>query len=142
MPDLDPRNLGLRLQEARKATGMTQMEVADHLGMARTTVVAIEKGERKVTSQEIVQFAKLYKRAVSDLVSKRVVAESLVPQFRASQKDVDSSYDQAAIELQNRAEDYVELERIEGAPLATRFPQEYNTRGTAPERIAEDIATA
>ena len=55
--------------------------------MARTTVVAIEKGERKITSQEVVQFAELYKRAVSDLVSKRVVAESLVPQFRASQKD-------------------------------------------------------
>jgi Zn-dependent peptidase ImmA (M78 family)/DNA-binding XRE family transcriptional regulator len=138
----DPRMLGLRLQEARKATGMTQQEVADHLGMARTTVVAIEKGERKVTSQEVVQFAKLYKRAVSDLVSRRVVAESLVPQFRASQKDVDVSYDQAAIELQNRAEDYVELERILGAPLATRFSPEYDTRGTAPERIAEDIATA
>lgn len=139
---VDPRILGLRLQEARKATGMTQQEVADHLGMARTTVVAIEKGERKVTSQEVVQFAKLYKRAVSDLVSKRVVAESLVPQFRASLKDVDVSYDQAAIELQNRAEDYVELERIVGAPLAMRFPPEYDTRGTAPERIAEDIATA
>ena len=139
---VDPRNLGLRLQEARKATGMTQQEVADHLGMARTTVVAIEKGERKVTSHEVVQFAKLYKRAVSDLVSKRVIAESLVPQFRASQKEVDVSYDQAAIELQNRAEDYVELERIVGAPLAIRFPPEYDTRGTAPERIAEDIATA
>ena len=136
MPDLDPRNLGLRLQEARKATGMTQMEVADHLGIARTTVVAIEKGERAVTSQEVVQFAKLYKRAVSDLVSKRVVVESLVPQFRASLKEVDDCFDQAAIELQSRAEDYVELERIVGAPLATRFPQEYNIKGTAPDRIA------
>jgi Zn-dependent peptidase ImmA (M78 family)/DNA-binding XRE family transcriptional regulator len=139
---VDPRIIGLRLQEARKATGMTQQEVADHLGMARTTMVAIEKGERKVTSQEVVRFAKLYKRAVSELVSKRVVAESLVPQFRASQKDLDVSYDQAAIDLQNSAEDYVELERIVGAPLATRFPPEYDTRGTAPERIAEDIATA
>ena len=57
-------------------------------------------------------------------------------------KTVNVSYDQAAIELQNRAEDYVELERIVGAPLAMRFPPEYDTRGTAPERIAEDIATA
>jgi Zn-dependent peptidase ImmA (M78 family)/transcriptional regulator with XRE-family HTH domain len=138
---VDPRILGLRLLEARKATGMTQQEVADHLGMARTTVVAIEKGERKVTSHELLQLASLYKRAVSDLVSKRVVAESLVPQFRASQKEADLSCDQAAIELQNRAEDYVELERIVGAPLATRFPPEYDTRGTAPERIAEDVAT-
>src|SRR5436309_13391166 len=142
LEQVDPRNLGLRLQESRKATGMTQLQVATQLGMARTTVVAIEKGERKITPHELLQFASLYRRSVSDLVSKRVVAESLVPQFRASQKVVDPSYDKAAIELQNRAEDYVELERILGTPLARRFPPEYDTTGTAPEQIAEDVATA
>jgi Zn-dependent peptidase ImmA (M78 family)/DNA-binding XRE family transcriptional regulator len=142
LQQLDPRNLGLRLQEARKGTGMTQLAVADHLGMARTTVVAIEKGERKITPHELLQFASLYRRAVSDLVSKRVVAESLVPQFRASQKEADPSCDQAAVELQGRAEDYVELERMLGTPLVQRFPPEYDTRGILPERIAEDVATA
>lgn len=142
LEQVDPRNLGLRLQEARKATGMTQLEVAAHLEMARTTIVAIEKGERKVTPHELLQFASLYRRAVSDFVSKKVVAESLVPQFRASQKQIDPNFDQAAIDLQSRAEDYVELERIVGAPLAMRFPPEYDTGGTAPEQIAEDVATA
>ncbi len=142
LEQVDPRNLGLRLQEARKATGMTQLDAATHLGMARTTVVAIEKGERKVTPHELLQFASLYRRSVSDLASKRVVAESLVPQFRASQKVIDPSFDQAAIELQSCAEDYVELERILATPLARRFPPEYDTRGTSPEQTAEDVATA
>ena len=121
---------------------MTQQDVAAQLGMARTTVVAIEKGERKVTSHELLQFASLYRRSLSDLASKRVVAESLVPQFRASQQVLEPSYDKAVIELQGRAEDYVELERILEAPLVRRFPPEYDTIGTAPERIAEDVATA
>jgi Zn-dependent peptidase ImmA (M78 family)/DNA-binding XRE family transcriptional regulator len=142
LEQVDPRNLGMRLQEARKATGMTQGDVAIHLGMARTTVVAIEKGERKLTPHELLQFASLYRRSVSYLVSKRVVAESLVPQLRASQKVVEPSYDKAVADLQDRAEDYVELERILETPLARRFPAEYDTRGAAPERIAEDVATA
>lgn len=127
LEQVDPRNLGVRLQEARKATGLTQLDVANQLGMARTTVVAIEKGERRITSHELVQLASLYRRSVSELVSKRVVAESLVPQFRASQKEVDPNFDQAAVELQARAEDYVELERLVGTPLARTFPSEYST---------------
>ncbi len=142
LEQVDPRNLGLRLQEARKATGMTQQDAATQLAMARTTIVAIEKGERKVTPHELVQFASLYRRSVSELASKRVVAEGLVPQFRASQKVIDPTYDKAVIELQSRAEDYVELERILGTPLARRFPPEYDTSGTAPEQTAEDVATA
>lgn len=141
LEQVDPRNLGLRLQEARKATGLTQLDVATHLGMARTTIVAIEKGDRRVTPHELLQFVKLYRRSISDFVSKRVVAESLVPQFRTSQKQIDTNFDHAAVELQSRAEDYVELERILGTPLVRRFPPEYDTRGST-ERIAEDVATA
>ncbi len=139
---VDPRVLGRRLQEARKAAGLTQLDAANRLGVARTTIVAIEKGERRVTSHELLQFASLYRRAVSDLVSKRVVTESLVPQFRASQKDLDPGCDQAAVELQARAEDYSELEQILGAPLLRKFPPEYETTGAPPDRIAEDVATA
>ena len=43
---LDPKALGQRLQEARKARGFTQQQIADKLGVARTTLIAIEKGER------------------------------------------------------------------------------------------------
>ncbi len=139
---VDPRILGMRLQEARKSAGMTQSEAADHLRMSRTTIVAIEKGERRVSSHEIIQFAKLYRRSVSELLSQRVVTDSFVPQFRAAQKELDPSFERAASELQTLSENYVELERILGTPLTRRFPPEYDTRGGTADRIAEDVATA
>jgi Zn-dependent peptidase ImmA (M78 family)/DNA-binding XRE family transcriptional regulator len=142
LEQVDPRNLGLRLQEARKAAGFTQLDAASGLGIARTTVVAIEKGERKTTPHELLQFASLYRRSVSELVSKRVVAESLVTQFRASHGEMNPGFEEAASELQRLAEDYVELERIVGTPSANRFPPEYDTKGGSPEQIAEDVATA
>ncbi|MGD0956155.1 MAG: XRE family transcriptional regulator [Candidatus Acidiferrales bacterium] len=142
LEQVDPRTLGLRLQEARKAAGMTQQQVADRLGMARTTIVAIEKGERRVVPHELLQLASLYGRSVSSLVSKRAVTESLLTQFRANQRESGPGFDEATNELQSRSEDYVELERMVGAPSANRFPPEYDTKGGPPERIAEDVATA
>ena len=44
---LDPRALGRRLQEARKARGLTQQDAAESLAVARTTITAIEKGDRQ-----------------------------------------------------------------------------------------------
>ena len=44
---IEPRRLGGRLQEARAARGLTQQDLADVLGLARTTITAIEKGERR-----------------------------------------------------------------------------------------------
>jgi Zn-dependent peptidase ImmA (M78 family)/DNA-binding XRE family transcriptional regulator len=142
LEQVDPRTLGLRLQEARKAAGLTQQDVADQIGMARTTVVAIEKGERRIVPHELLQLASLYGRSVSSLVSKRIITESLVTQFRAAQRETGPGFDQATEELQKRAGDYIELERIAGVPSANRFPPEYDTKGGAPDRIAEDVATA
>ena len=49
-----------RLRKIRKRLKLSQEFVAKQLGMTRTTIVAIEAGTRKVTSDEIIKFAKLY----------------------------------------------------------------------------------
>lgn len=49
-----------RLKQIRKRLKLSQEFVAKQLKMNRTTVVAIEAGTRKVTSEELVEFAKLY----------------------------------------------------------------------------------
>ena len=74
---LDPHVLGQRLQEARRAAGLTQEAVAAPMDMARTTVVAIEKGERRLTPEELIRFAKAYGRQVSDFVGRTIVARGL-----------------------------------------------------------------
>src|SRR5437879_5217755 len=82
---IDPRLLGARLQEARKARRMTQQQAAENLGMARTTIVAIEKGERQVQDAELVQLARLYGREVNDLLRRQYITHSFAVQFRAVQ---------------------------------------------------------
>ena len=84
LQQLDPRMLGARLQDARKAANLTQQQVADELTVARTTIVAIEKGERRIAAGELISLAQLYRRPVSDFVSRKVITESFVPQFRSA----------------------------------------------------------
>jgi Zn-dependent peptidase ImmA (M78 family)/DNA-binding XRE family transcriptional regulator len=145
LDQIDPKVLGARLQEARKARGLTQQTVADEMEMARTTLVAIEKGERRVTPEELIKLAALYGRSVSDFVSKQIVTSGFVPQFRAEWRedfDQDDGLEKAGDELQRLAEDYVELERMCELPLVKSYPPVYETSGSAPEQAAEEIAAA
>src|ERR1700677_2473322 len=113
LEEIDPRVLGARLQDARRSAGLTQQAVADRMEMARTTIVAIEKGERRITPEELIRFAKFYRQHVSDFVGRRVHAEGFLAQFRANERhafEVNQEYEQVALELQQRSEDYAELE--------------------------------
>ena len=81
---IDPRILGRRLAEARKARGLTQEEAAQHLGCSRPTLIAIEKGERPAKPAEIVKLAAFYGRQVHELVrAGEPVAADLQPHLRA-----------------------------------------------------------
>src|SRR4051794_22722404 len=51
--EIDPRVLGQRIAESRKARGKTQEEVAEFLGCSRPTYIAIEKGDRAAKPEEI-----------------------------------------------------------------------------------------
>jgi transcriptional regulator with XRE-family HTH domain len=57
--------LGERLREARKYLGLKQEDVATYLGLARTSLVDIESGQRRVEAIELTRLAKLYKQPVS-----------------------------------------------------------------------------
>jgi Zn-dependent peptidase ImmA (M78 family)/transcriptional regulator with XRE-family HTH domain len=145
LEQIDPRVLGARLQDARRARGLTQQAVADLLGIARTTLVAIEKGERRVLPEELIRLAEIYARSVSEFVAKQVLAEGFVPQFRASWKDVfeeDPDLEKSAGELQRLAEDYLELERLCNMPLVRSYPPQYDISGASAEQVAEEIATS
>lgn len=143
LDQIDPKVLGATLQEARKARGMTQQAVSDEMEMARTTLVAIEKGERRVTPKELIELAALYGRPVSEFVSRQVVTAGFVPQFRAEWKedfDRDGGLDKVGDELQRLAHDYVELEHLCGLPRSKAYPPIYDISGAAPEQAAEEIA--
>lgn len=54
--------MGARLREAREFLGMSQEAVAEALGIPRASMSAIESGRRKVSSLELHDLARIYKR--------------------------------------------------------------------------------
>jgi transcriptional regulator with XRE-family HTH domain len=61
MSDQTPREqIAQRLRTAREAAGVSQGQVAKLMQIHRPTVSEIEAGRRKVSSEELVQFASLY----------------------------------------------------------------------------------
>ncbi|MEW6208650.1 MAG: XRE family transcriptional regulator [Acidobacteriota bacterium] len=165
LDNIDPVVLGARLQEARRARGVTQQDAADHMEMARTTMVAIEKGERRLTPHELIKLASFYGRSVSDFVGRQSRMEGFVPQFRAAfvresspirtatpssvrgskpkqQENVETEFEKVADELQRLVEDYLELERICQMPMAKSYPPIYSVSGASPEQAGEEIANA
>lgn len=64
----DQHQIGSRLREAREQLGLTQDAVAKRLGVARSAVVRMEQGTRRVTGTELAQLARVYGRDLSDFV--------------------------------------------------------------------------
>jgi Zn-dependent peptidase ImmA (M78 family)/transcriptional regulator with XRE-family HTH domain len=142
LASIDPRELGARLKAARKARGLTQADVADHLDVARTTVTAMESGERELQPAELARLARLFGRSISELVERQEPAEPFAVQFRSVMVPGEATDDLEAsiFDFQRLCEDYVTLERLLGAPLTVRHPPPYEFDEEHPERSAEDLA--
>ena len=59
------RNFLVRLIEARKQAGLTQVDVAKRLGRAHSFISKCELGERRVDFVELQQLAKIYNKDLS-----------------------------------------------------------------------------
>lgn len=140
---IDPRDLGARLQQSRRARGMTQEQVAELLGVARTTLIAIEKGERRLQPSELIRLAGIYALSLNELLRRRAAETAFAVQLKAAFGVDDSPELDAAIAgFQSLCDDYLSLEQLSSAPIAHRYPSPYLTTGATPEVLAEDIAEA
>lgn len=144
LDDLDLRELGRELQQARKHSKYTQEEAAAIIGAARTTLTAIEKGERRIRPEELIILARAYNRQVNDFVRPRPMIEPFEVQFRgpATLSDIDQArIDPLITELQELSRDYVEIETVVGNPLPRRYPDEFSVAGLNLDIAAEELAT-
>src|SRR4051794_17770080 len=80
--ELTTEQIGERLRVAREAAKWKQSDVAAKLDIARTTLVAIEQGQRRGRIGEIRQLAKLYGISVNALLRTEAVHADLAPKFR------------------------------------------------------------
>lgn len=142
---MDPKEIGIRLREARKARGLTQQDAADHINVTRTTITAIEKGERRIQPSEFGKLVALFGRSISDFIRKGEPVEAFTVQLRAtlpSQFDTGKEISLPVWEFQRLCEDYVELEYICETPLRRKYPAPYEIAHVSLEIAAEDVATA
>jgi Zn-dependent peptidase ImmA (M78 family)/DNA-binding XRE family transcriptional regulator len=141
---IDPKFLGQRLTEARKARGVTQEDAAKHLGCSRPILIAIEKGTRPAKAEELLKLASLYGRSVHELLRPGEPLVDLQPHLRAVAGRTESEnpeLTQAIGELQRFVEDYRQLERLMNAPLKLNYPPEIQLSSHInPHALAEDVA--
>jgi Zn-dependent peptidase ImmA (M78 family)/transcriptional regulator with XRE-family HTH domain len=140
---VDMRELGEELKRARKKRGLTQNDAAEIIGVARTTVTAIEKGDRRIKADELIRLARAYGRRVSDFVRQRPTVQPFAVQFRGPYLGTAEDEEQISVyvnEFEELCRDYVELEEIVGAPLPRKYPQEEDISGCDIESAAETLA--
>ncbi|SRR6266487_437166 len=140
---IDMKVLGRELQQARIRKGLTQEDAAKIIDVARTTVTAIEKGDRRIKARELMALAQAYNLPVSDFVRTRPEIELSLPQFRGPSLRTEEENRLIAPyveQLKQLARDYFELERITGSPLVHRYPSEYSIGRLQISEAAENIA--
>jgi Zn-dependent peptidase ImmA (M78 family)/DNA-binding XRE family transcriptional regulator len=121
---LGPSEIGERLRIARDAAGVTQAAAALAIGAARTTIVAMEQGQRRVKIDELQKLARLYGTSVNALLRREAVHVDFVPRFRKVIGDGDDAIATATQLLADLARAEIELENLLGIERTRNYPPE------------------
>lgn len=122
--NINPNELGKRLKLARESAKVTQAEAAKCIDVARTTLVAIEKGERKARIEELQTLSHHYRVSVNSLLRRESIHVDLIPRFRRLSETSDPDIHEAANLLNNLVRAEVELENLLGIKHNKNYPQE------------------
>lgn len=143
LQSVDPKMVGHRIQELRKSRGLTQQDVAHLLGVARTTITAVESGRRQLQPSEMLRLCDTWGLSVNELLRRREVISSFVPQLRAA-FSARGSIDMDAVteEFRQLCENYLELETLCASRLLQKEPPVHDIQGVPVEQAAEDVAMA
>lgn len=121
---LSDREIGKRLRTVREAKGLRQGDTAERIQIARTTLVAIEQGKRRVRSDEIQRLARVYGTSVNGILRQEAVHLDLAPRFRKLPRSSEQAREDAAKLLNRLVSAEVELENILGIRRKHRYPRE------------------
>ena len=121
---LPDEEIGKRLRIAREAAKVTQADAADAAGVVRTTIVAIEKGQRRVRMDELQKLAALYGTSANAILRREAVHIDMVPRFRKLPQSGDSAIEEAAALLNQLVRAEVELENALGVQRVRNYPPE------------------
>lgn len=142
---LDPKTLGRRLREARENSRLTQEAAAEAAGLSRTALVHIESGKRSLSTLELSQLARIYRRSVVDFFAEGDSAAAqeedvliAIPRL-TKELDGNESFQREVLRCVDICKEGVELENLLGRrhpitppfyqPPAPRRPFEANEQG-------------
>ena len=121
---LSNRQIGRRLRTVRESARLRQSDAAEQIQVARTTLVAIENGSRRVRSEEIQKLARLYGVSVNAILRREAVHLDLAPRFRKLPKSSEQAREDAAQLLNRLVSAELELENVLGVPRQPQYPRE------------------
>lgn len=121
---LTESEVGERLRIAREAARITQAAAADAIGAARTTIVAVEQGKRRIRMEELQKLTRLYGTSANAILRREAVHIDMVPRFRKLGLRTDSAVDGAARLLNDLVRAEVELENVLGVVRQSNYPPE------------------
>lgn len=116
--------IGERLRLAREGAKLTQAQAADVIGAARTTIVAIEQGKRRIQMDELQKLATVYRTSANAILRREAVHLDLLPRFRKLEDSKDDDVERATRLLNNLVRAEVELENALGVSRARNYPPE------------------
>lgn len=121
LPDAE---IGERLRIARESAKVTQAAAAKAVDVARTTIVAIEQGQRRVRLDELQKLAVLYDTSANAILRREAVHLDMVPRFRKLPQSGDDAIESAARLLNELVRAEVELENALGIQRVRNYPPE------------------
>jgi len=124
LDDIAPAEIGERLRIARETAKITQVDAAAAIGVARTTLTAIEQGQRKIRIGELRQLAQLYGTSVNTLLRLEAIHVDIQPRFRKLSGSKDNAADAAVQLMSDLAKAEVELENLLGVRRSRNLPPE------------------
>lgn len=116
--------IGERLRLAREESNIRQADAATAIDVARTTIVAMEQGQRRPRTSELLKLAKLYKTSVNALLRQEAIHVDLTPRFRKLPSSNDHAVEEAVKLLSDLAKAEVELENLLGIKRIRNYPPE------------------
>jgi Zn-dependent peptidase ImmA (M78 family)/transcriptional regulator with XRE-family HTH domain len=135
-------SLGAKLRQVRLLRRLTQEAAAAKLGMARTTVVAIEAGKRPVSNEELRRFADIYDLDEGELLAQDEQVVELAIDFRTSAGGPGADDEALVASMLNRlASSTLQIEALLGqAPPKLDLPTISLPKTGSVETFAEDCA--
>jgi Zn-dependent peptidase ImmA (M78 family)/DNA-binding XRE family transcriptional regulator len=124
LDQIAPAEVGERLRIARESAGITQADAAASIEIARTTLVAIEQGQRRIRMSELLRLARLYGTTVNAMLRQEAVHVDLAPRFRKLSASSDDAVASAVQLISDLARAEVELDNLLGVQRTHNYPPE------------------